>query len=270
MQQYQRQANILKRTDQIIALLDEICIEHPYRFDPSKIKKPIQLINLAWVIAICRKGLASFRDVDFKDTALNSMAETMRQNLIGALNAPTKLKLKLRYIDEVDLAYGVTVTKTMTYELPPELVIKLISNNSIYKQQVDPGKDSALGGSLPTIDTTIDTVLDANFTTLIRNTFPEYTGKIQNKTSAPHKLVIKVMIMMVKIGHQDITWSSVKGFIEEYIHGIYAREQLANIEKFNDDVLIVDGKDLTKNNATRKVGEYKNIFKIKTNQEKFK
>ncbi len=60
----------------------------------------------------------------------------------------------------------------------------------------------------------------------------------------------------------DITWSTVKEFIEEHIVGIYERETLIKFEDINDDTLLVDGRELTKKNATKKVGDYKRDFKI--------
>lgn len=113
-------------------------------------------------------------------------------------------------------------------------------------------------------DTIIDTVLKTDITTLIRKTFPHYSGHIQNKTSAPHRLVIKVMIIMLKLNYKDLTWSTVKGFIEDYISGNYDRQILANLEEITDDYITVSNVRLDKTNATKKVGEYKSLFNIKS------
>jgi hypothetical protein len=310
-----KQHNKEVRSNQIIRLLNKICVEQPLRIDPVKISEPVHSYNLAWIIVICNKGLQWIEEVKLQELELTPLAEITNGKIMDSLQKsghPHKLKVKC--FDEVDLRGSGAVKKIFSYEIPPTLVLELISNNAIYKNKENVDSDTSHRPASPfpnssitiiiniqnniynvdarilnnevsytetsnpikennrtnhcdDIDTTIDTVLRADFTTLIRKTFPEYSGKIQDKTSSPHKLVIKIMIMMVKLGRQDITWSTVKGFIEEHIYGNYERERLAKIEEFNDDVLVVDGTDLTKGNASRKVGEYKNIFKIK---EKFK
>ena len=129
----QKKGNIIKRIDRIMGLLFEICLENPIRIDKTKVIKTIDLINLAWVIAICRKNYNFFSEIVFEDKNLNSMYEMIRVELISAIDTPTKLKLKPRYTPEVELVFGVCVTDTLSYELPPELVIKIIANEAIYK-----------------------------------------------------------------------------------------------------------------------------------------
>ena len=112
------------------------------------------------------------------------------------------------------------------------------------------------------LEIVIDLILKQDFGLLIRETFPDYKGKIHQKTSAPHKLIIKVMIIMLKLKRQDITWSTVKEFIEEHISQNYNRATLVNLEDINDDNFTVSGYVLDKINATKKVGDYKRAFKI--------
>lgn len=126
--------------------------------------------------------------------------------------------------------------------------------SEVDKQQISPDDP----------DTIIDTVLKTDIATLIRRTFPHYTGKIQNKTSAPHRLLIKVIIMMFKLNYQNITWSTVRGFIEDYIRGNHERQTLAHLEDITDDYITVSDERLDKINATKNVGKYKSIFKIKS------
>lgn len=132
---YIRQANRLKRADQVTALFNKICVENPIRIDITKVQSDIQLINLAWILAFCRRGCGSFRDVNFDDMALNSMAEDIRKILIGKLQDYGNIPgLTAKYYDEVDLVTGATVTKTLSYCLPPDLIIKLIKEDSIFSE----------------------------------------------------------------------------------------------------------------------------------------
>lgn len=130
-----KQSNMLKRADQITALYNKICIDHPIRINPAKIEKPIQSINLAWILAFCRKGYDSFSEVNLHDLALNAMAKNIRDSLTGLLRSSGKLAaLNAKYYDEVDLATGTTVEKALSYKLPPDLIISVLSEDSIFKK----------------------------------------------------------------------------------------------------------------------------------------
>lgn len=148
--------------------------------------------------------------------------------------------------------------------LKPACVIKL---DDIYIHYQDVHKIEQQRFNTPNdrnnIDAIITTTLKTDLTILIRDTFPHYSGYIHKKTSAPHRLIIKIMIMMIKLALKDITWTTVKAFIEEHIVGIHDRMNLANLEEINDDYLKVSGLILDKINATKKVGDYKRIFQIK-------
>ena len=245
------------RSNQIIRLLNKICVEQPIRIDPVKISEPVHSYNLAWIIVICHKGLQWIEEVKLQELELTPLAEITNGKIIDTLQKSGHLhKLKVKCFDEVDLRGSGTVKKIFSYEIPSTLVLELISNNLIYKDKNKVASDasqrppSSFPGSSITItiniqntiynidaqvfntdasytetsnptkennprshcddiDTIIDTVLKADFSTLIRKTFPNYSGAIHKRTSAPHKLVIKVMVMMIKQGYQDITWSTV-------------------------------------------------------------
>ena len=247
-----KQHNKEIRTKQIMDTFFQICIEQPIRIKAEKINMPIQSYNLAWVIVICNKKLNYFEEVRLQELELTSLADYTNANIINYLQKTDRLhELNPRWFDEVDLRGSDTVKQKLSYEISPDLVLKVISNKAIYKVE----------GAI-NFETIIDSVLKQDFALLIRETFPDYTGKLHKKTSAPHKLIIKVMIIMLKLDRQDITWSTVKEFIEEHIVGIYERETLIKFEDINDDTLLVDGRELTKKNATKKVGDYKRDFKI--------
>lgn len=300
-----KQHNKEVRSNQIIRLLNKICVEQPIRIDPEKISEPIHSYNLAWVFVICHKGLQRIEEVKLQELELMPLAEITNEKIMDTLqksNHPHKLKMKC--FDEVDLRDSGAVKKIFSYEIPPILVLELISNDSLYKiknntysnysarpvhvtiqpitiiinnfdlkifntkftlTQVPKSSSSNNDNQSSTkaIDEIIETILRADLGLLIKKTFPHYTGQIATKAPAPHRLIIKVMIMMIKLGREDITWIPIKQFIEEYISGFHERETLAKLEEINDDYLKVAGIELDKLNATKKIGDYKRDFKIK-------
>ncbi|BCA94315.1 hypothetical protein TUM19329_06760 [Legionella antarctica] len=139
-----RQANILKRIDQVLALLLETCTEHPIKIVIDKIKNPIQSINLAWIIAICQKNYDRFADIDFKDLTLNSLQHTLTSQLIEALHEDGIIhELKPKYFQESDIVFGVTSVDKLSYEMPPEVVSSLINANFKDIQHSRPKQDKA-------------------------------------------------------------------------------------------------------------------------------
>lgn len=130
-----RTSNLLKRADQIANLFNQICVEHPIRIDVEKITQPAQLINLAWIIAFCRMKYNSYADISYKDFALNAMAESMRKTLIDTLQASGELhKLNAKYYDEVDFATETTVTKILSYKLPPDLISSVLIKDQTFNK----------------------------------------------------------------------------------------------------------------------------------------
>lgn len=112
------------------------------------------------------------------------------------------------------------------------------------------------------IDAVINNTLKTDLNILLRKTFPEYSGQIAKKTSAPNALLIKVMVMMQQLQHQDITWTTIREFIEEHIYGNHERAVLAKLNSIDDNAIIVNDRELINTNASRRVSEYKNKFGI--------
>lgn len=262
-----KQHNKEIRTKQIMDTVFQICVEQPIRINVEKINMPIQSYNLAWVIVICNKKLNYFEEIRLQELELTSLADHTNTNIINFLQEIGHLhELKPIWFDEVDLRGSDTVKQKLSYEIPANLVLEIITNKAIYKAGfIEEDNRADFENPSPAEndpDTVIDTILKQDFSLLIRETFPNYKGQIQKKTSAPHKLIIKVMIIMLKLKRQDITWSTVKEFIEEHISQNYNRATLINLEDINDDNFTVSGYVLDKINATKKVGDYKRAFKI--------
>ncbi len=271
-----KQSNKEARSSQIIRLLNTICSEQPVRIIPEKISDPIQSYNLAWIIVLCHRKLHWFEDVRLQEQELRELVEITNGKIIDYLQQIGHLhNLKPIYFDEVEFRGSDAVKKIISYDIPSSLVVEVICNDSIYKikNQIDSrsyispteAPDSTLTNkdNFENTDEIIDTTLPADLGLLITKMFPHYKGAIEKKTSAPHRLVIKVMIMMIRLGHADITWIPIKQFIEEHISGNHKRETLANLHEINDDFLIVSAISLSKTNASKNVGKYKGMFGIK-------
>lgn len=216
---------------------------------------------------ICNKKLNYFEEIRLQELELTSLADHTNTNIINFLQETGHLhELKPIWFDEVDLRGSDTVKQKLSYEIPANLVLEIITNKAIYKAGfIEEGNRTGFENPSPSEndpDTVIDTILKQDFSLLIRETFPNYKGQIHKKTSAPHKLIIRGMIIMLKLKRQDITWSTVKEFIEEHISGNHNRATLVNLEDINDDNFTVSGYVLDKINATKKVGNYKKVFKI--------
>lgn len=121
-----RDLNILIRADQVMAVYSQVCLDNPFKINLMKINEPIDLINLAWVLAIC-----SLNTLNFKDLALIALEKSMYNKLMTMVNNceyEVKNKLKHKYVDEVD-PLNITVTKRHSYVLPSEVVIFLLSTD---------------------------------------------------------------------------------------------------------------------------------------------
>ena len=137
---YIRETNRLKRSDQITALFNKICIEYPIRIDINKINHAIQSINLAWILAFCRMGYNSFGEVKYKDMALCSMANDLRKILTDKLQTSGALaNLNAKYYDEVDMATGFTVTKTLSHNITPDVAIALLRDDTTLNKFIAEG-----------------------------------------------------------------------------------------------------------------------------------
>jgi hypothetical protein len=129
-----KQHNKQVRSNQIIHLLNKICVESPLKIEPGKIHESIQSYNLAWVINICNKGMRCLEEVQLQELELTPLAEITNNKIINTLQESGLLiNLKPRWFDEVDLRGSGAVQKILSYELPPSVVLKLLSMTSIYK-----------------------------------------------------------------------------------------------------------------------------------------
>lgn len=91
-----------------------------------EINEPIDLINLAWILAIC-----SLSTLNFKDLALIALEKSMYKKLMSMVDNcdyEVKKRLKHKYVDEVD-PLNITVTKRHSYVLPSDVVVFLLSKD---------------------------------------------------------------------------------------------------------------------------------------------
>lgn len=129
-----RQHNKECRSDQLINLINKICVESPLKIDIDKIQEPIQSYNLALVITICNKKISCIEDVNLQALELSPIAEIINNKLIDALQYKNQLSdLKPQWFDEVTLRGSDKVKEILSYEIPPSLILELIQDTSIYK-----------------------------------------------------------------------------------------------------------------------------------------
>lgn len=120
-------------TKEIISLHRKICVDRPIRIDTTKIKQPIQLRNLSWILAFCRMSYNSLGDVDFDDTTLKQMADDIRESILETLQYSERLEgLNAKVYSEGCIVLGEQIKDYLSFNLPPELVVEFISNDPVF------------------------------------------------------------------------------------------------------------------------------------------
>lgn len=123
---YQRQANKTKRIDQITKLYTEIGTKNPIRINTDKIKKPIESINLGWVLAICQMDYMTLAEVSFDNPTLDSLANHCISKINSILTESGKNLDIPKCCDEYDFPTLTVINKINSYTLEPEVVLELI------------------------------------------------------------------------------------------------------------------------------------------------
>jgi len=156
-----KQHNKQVRSNQIIHLLNKICVESPLKIEPGKIQESIQSYNLAWVITICNKGIRCIEEVQLQELELTPLAEITNNKIIDTLQESGLLiNLKPRWFDEVDLRGSGAVQKILSYEIPPSVVLKLLSMTSIYKVDSDIAPEPKYQPVSPVSDCSITIIMN--------------------------------------------------------------------------------------------------------------
>ena len=123
-----KQHNKEIRTKQIMDTFFQICTEYPIRIIAEKINIPIQSYNLAWIIVICNKKLNYFEEVRLQELEITPLVDHTNTNVINFLQEIGHLhKLKPTWFDEVDLRGSNTVKQKLSYEIPANLVLEIIT-----------------------------------------------------------------------------------------------------------------------------------------------
>ncbi len=194
-----KQSNKEARSNQIIRLLDKICVEQPIRINIEKLYKPFHSYNLAWVIVICHKRLNWIEEVKLQELELTPLAEITNGKIMDYLQQLGHLhKLRVKWFDEVDLRGSGAVKKIMSYEIPPDLVLEIISNDSIYKIKTQ----HALGSNTPQVIQFVGcslTIQTNSFNTQVFNTDISYTEASTSSESPTDYLVDDINIVVVTI-----------------------------------------------------------------------
>lgn len=118
-----RKRKISKRFEQVMALYSQVCLDNSYQINVAKITTSIELIDLAWILAIC-----SLRKLSFKSTELIALKINIYKKLITMANKTTlERKLKQSVVNEVELHNNNSFQEIHSYILPPDVAILLLS-----------------------------------------------------------------------------------------------------------------------------------------------
>ncbi|HAT6916195.1 hypothetical protein [Legionella pneumophila] len=117
---------IAVRAKQVMALYSQVCLGNSFQINVAKITTPVELIDLAWVLAIC-----SLRTLNFKSTALIALKINTYNKLMTMVNElPLENKLEQKIVNEVQLHDKNSLQEIRSYILPPGAVIKFLSLES--------------------------------------------------------------------------------------------------------------------------------------------
>ncbi len=118
-----KRKKIAVRSEQVMALYGQVCLCSSYQINVRKLTTPIELIDLAWILAIC-----SLRTYRFKNTALIALKMNIYRRLIFLVNGLSlKNDLKKSVVNEVELHNTNSCQEISSYILPSEVVILLLS-----------------------------------------------------------------------------------------------------------------------------------------------
>lgn len=109
------------------------------------------------------------------------------------------------------------------------------------------------------IDVIIKERLSMSLKKNIKSINSKYEGKIWGKTKEPHKLILKVMCIMNNLNFrkEEITWGSIKEFIEDNIHGNPEFMKVSELQEIDDHIFKVREITLTKKQCQDSVPVYK-------------
>lgn len=114
---------ISERFKQVMAFYNKACIGNSYQINLIKITMPVELIDLAWILAIC-----SLRTLNFKSTALIALKINIYKELMSMVNKlPLERKIKYTLVKEAELHNINSYHEIPSYILPPDVIILLLS-----------------------------------------------------------------------------------------------------------------------------------------------
>lgn len=119
---------ISERFKQVMAFYNQACIGNPYQINLIKITMSVELIDLAWVLAIC-----SLRTLNFKSTALIALKINIYKKLMSMVNKlPLEIKLQQTHVKEIELHNMGSYQEISSYIFPPDVIILLLSAEPDY------------------------------------------------------------------------------------------------------------------------------------------
>lgn len=264
---YIRQANKTKSIGIVTELLKKKCVTNPMRIDIKQMIEPIESINLGRLLAICQIGYDKLSEICWENPTLDSLANSCidKINLI-ATQSGYKLPVP-KWYDEYDFPTLTTLNQTKSYLLTPDILIPILTNyfnecltiNTPKEGKQTDGKSSNEEEKELNQSSIIQEILKKELLDVIEDVNPHYKGKIQNKTSSPHRLILKVIAIMYKLKTpvNEITWPTVHSFIDKKIYNNHELKTITGLEDINEDELRVHGQSVSKRSCQNNIANYK-------------
>lgn len=131
----EKKRKVINRANNIVLLLNEICVTNPIRIDKSRITTSIEAINLAWIIAICQAKYNAFKDIELRSLTLQAGANYIHKRIIDSLRQSGNLsRLQQHSSQEVDMVFADVTTLVLNYTLPLDLIQKLLTNDPAFSE----------------------------------------------------------------------------------------------------------------------------------------
>lgn len=126
--------NNQKRADQIIKLLQEISVPHPIRIDLSKITQSVFSIDLAWILAFCAMHYDSIKNIEFKDSVLNSLQKDMYKKLHASLISDSQRVSHVEFFEEADFVNKSKLSKSvLSYVVLPKIACHILKRHKEFE-----------------------------------------------------------------------------------------------------------------------------------------
>ncbi|CZG11028.1 hypothetical protein SDB69_03455 [Legionella pneumophila serogroup 1] len=188
---------ISERFKQVMAFYNQVCIGNPYQINLIKITMPAELIDLAWVLAIC-----SLSNLNFKSTALIALKINIHKKLMDMINKISlENKLKQTCVKEIELHNISSYHEIHSYILPPDVIILLLSGEPDFMSL-------CINSEMKNIDKKLKEQKEKNFNLTVSNNRP--SAKTIPKCEFIVKELEEIAMSFAMAINREILWSQLQ------------------------------------------------------------